>query len=1594
MEKIHENLKFSYSELPARYNSSLIKIRKEIKAAYDKFEFHYFSFSKLKQIKLDEKIEIIKKSLFSFLEDNKFITCQISTNKLNNDVNAVFCVEKRCFIIELIPNTIVKTILNENKSEILQISSDLDKDSDDESDVNNFCLKYNISRQNNVFLKATIKPIILFLIRRFDYPTNFFKDPSFFNFDNEINPKEEKMKKNLLNFLQLKNIFKIHTEGKKLPNSVNFSIDEDKHKKIYEFDDQNLIKIKDICPSKVFLVLHIPSFYLFVMKLVNIDKYRTDFDQNYSHRCFTRFYGFDMSKGKIIGLVYEYMSNGSLKNFISKNDVNPIFQFTSLMRIYQGLKFLQKNSLIHRDLKPGNILIDHDWNAYISDFETIRSTEEDISKDCGSVSFASPEQFAGVDEITFKTDIYSFGGLIYVLFEKKDWFDVKRLSVSEIDQLKKNNNYPEMTNCTEKICQLYHQCIKNNQNERPGLEKIKNVICEETKPGHLLNEYLLKIDVEPVSVELMIQYLIENIQIRFIPNRLEEIQNYFDSLIEFHDINMLCQTSLFDKYEFVTKEKYPKTINRLGCIYYVGDHIKTYKDKAIKYWQKLEDYNYAISLFNSGVYYFNDEKNYSKAREYFEKAANQNEANSFYFLGRIYYVGYGVTHDFAKAKYYLEKAAEQGNSESLNLLGVFYLAGLSVEKDESIAFFYFEQAAEKGSITAIINLGDCYENGIYVDIDYNKAKYYYELGLEENVAEAYLKLGNLYYYGLGVESNKEIAKEMYEKASKLGNAHASYTLAYLNSDTNLSKSINLIRQVQKQNDFLSQNYSDGFRYFFNSTGKKQLNNILSCENSSLSHLLLGNMYNYGINNEQNYGKGKEFYELLANKNEPEGFLRLGELYFLGNGVEQDFNKAKECFEKSIELYNEESTQKVNYMAHLDLGLLYYIYGFGLENNYQIAKEHFEISANEHNLEANLMLGNLYFNGKGVEVDYKKAFEYYKTVLQIDNNNFVALYYIGKMYLDGVGVDKDDVKAKKYFELSAKNNCIEALVKLGNIYYKGKGTAKDLSLAIFYYQKAADFNNPKAQYKLGMIYLNKKNDKKTYEKAKIEFEKASKSNYSKAYLMLGDLYKDGLGVNKNYFKALMMYNKSFEINRNRNAIFNIGYFYEKGFGVYQDYPKAVYYYELAAQYLNQHAILKLENLYPLRKGIDIDTNKIFNYLNILIEMDKNQRLSNETRMDGTFYIAKNNLGLIHLTIMQNNDLACQYIKEAALNRYPFGQNNYGLLCQFYLNKNDDAIYWFTNSIKNNFVLAFYNLGYYYEKEGNVEMSIDYYIKASNHENEPLMFQGREIFDKQLEISKIFILCLTNLKLARYYSSQNNISLVKDHFVKAFAKLVGENVVFCHQKINEKIEFSFLREIIFNFPDFDFPDQIKNNKKESIELNSQENHHSNSDTDDDDIDRDKTNYFEVDYFNENLFKKKMLDINENGNTNGNDSDNNDDYYDEHINDHNEEENDDDVSDESVNDHNEEENDDEIIFLDSSDFIDFVFQNREYRLQLYMEIESIIDEMNIVLYKKPYQILFGRIINQERKSSTRERNKRQFIKKDINELFYDGFGIDIYF
>jgi serine/threonine protein kinase len=119
-------------------------------------------------------------------------------------------------------------------------------------------------------------------------------------------------------------------------------------------------------------------------------------------------------------IVFEYIDGENLKQLIERRGPAPVSTALELaIQIAHGLSFAHQQGLVHRDVKPQNVLLNGDGEAKVTDFGIARSLEvvhgmTQTGTVLGTSDYIAPEQAQGqrVDE---HTDVYSLGVVLYEL---------------------------------------------------------------------------------------------------------------------------------------------------------------------------------------------------------------------------------------------------------------------------------------------------------------------------------------------------------------------------------------------------------------------------------------------------------------------------------------------------------------------------------------------------------------------------------------------------------------------------------------------------------------------------------------------------------------------------------------------------------------------------------------------------------------------------------------------------------------------------------------------------------------------------------------------------------------------------------------------------------------------------------------------------------------------------------------------------------------------------------------------------------------------------------------------------------------------------
>ena len=179
--------------------------------------------------------------------------------------------------------------------------------------------------------------------------------------------------------------------------------------------------------------------------------------------------------------VMEFIEGHDLKVAMDEDSLNFNRKLDITIQICKGLSYAHKNGVIHRDIKPANILIDDEGNAKVMDFGIAQYYEEEKDNEktradvvMGTVAYMSPEQIKSAALVTYKSDIYSLGVMLYKLFTRAD--PVGRFK----EPIELNSEVPAVLN------DVILACLETSPDDRPeSVNDIKDKLLSLSRGAHL-----------------------------------------------------------------------------------------------------------------------------------------------------------------------------------------------------------------------------------------------------------------------------------------------------------------------------------------------------------------------------------------------------------------------------------------------------------------------------------------------------------------------------------------------------------------------------------------------------------------------------------------------------------------------------------------------------------------------------------------------------------------------------------------------------------------------------------------------------------------------------------------------------------------------------------------------------------------------------------------------------------------------------------------------------------------------------------------------------------------------------------------------------
>ncbi|MGD8537941.1 MAG: protein kinase [Candidatus Aminicenantes bacterium] len=195
------------------------------------------------------------------------------------------------------------------------------------------------------------------------------------------------------------------------------------------------------------------------------------FARKISHRNVCRMYDLNKDAGSYY-ITMEFVSGEDLKRFIRRSGRLTISKGIDIAKqICEGLNEAHRLGVVHRDLKPGNIMIDDDGNARIMDFGIARSVEgkgiTGAGVMIGTPEYMSPEQVEGKD-IDHRSDIYSLGVILYEMLTGRVPFEGETALNVAVKQKTETPKNPKEYNeqISEDLCRVILKCLEKEKEKR------------------------------------------------------------------------------------------------------------------------------------------------------------------------------------------------------------------------------------------------------------------------------------------------------------------------------------------------------------------------------------------------------------------------------------------------------------------------------------------------------------------------------------------------------------------------------------------------------------------------------------------------------------------------------------------------------------------------------------------------------------------------------------------------------------------------------------------------------------------------------------------------------------------------------------------------------------------------------------------------------------------------------------------------------------------------------------------------------------------------------------------------------------------------
>jgi serine/threonine protein kinase len=266
-------------------------------------------------------------------------------------------------------------------------------------------------------------------------------------------------------------------------------------------------------------------------------------------------------------ILMDYIPGITLSDIIEKSidneEIKPVAFFKIVALLCNTVKKLHDLNIIHRDIKPDNIVIDGDFNAHLIDLGDVGDVDPTTGKRAtgilhGTIPFVAPEVF--INRPSLKSDIFSIGATIFQMVTKQYPFDDLYTSIEGVDRCREivendrefEPDLDEIMDTFENLKEIMEIFVESNDSyifHKNICPNVKNIIQRLVLKGHVDTRFKEGTEMynrlSPRNQELM------NLAYKCMQLKEEDRPTCDEVIFELMDIgerNLLSQYSEVEEY--------------------------------------------------------------------------------------------------------------------------------------------------------------------------------------------------------------------------------------------------------------------------------------------------------------------------------------------------------------------------------------------------------------------------------------------------------------------------------------------------------------------------------------------------------------------------------------------------------------------------------------------------------------------------------------------------------------------------------------------------------------------------------------------------------------------------------------------------------------------------------------------------------------------------------------------------------------------------------------------------------------------------------------------------------------------------------------